>query len=65
MESGASTGAASSAVPATGTAPASHAVDAYTAAQAAQDAAATHSTRTFKIWRGDNGKGEFVDFRSK
>ena len=41
---------------------ASHAVDAYTAAQAAQDAAAAHSTRTFKIWRGDNGKGEFVEF---
>ena len=62
MESGPPTSAASSAVPSTGTAPASHAVDAYTAAQAAQDAAATHSMRTFKIWRGDNGKGQFVDF---
>src|SRR5690349_10093925 len=44
------------------TAPASHAVDAYTAAQAAQDAAAAHSTRAFKIWRGEGGTGQFVDF---
>jgi succinate dehydrogenase / fumarate reductase iron-sulfur subunit len=58
MESGARATAAAAA----GTATASHAVDAYTAAQAAQDAAATHSTRTFKIWRGENGKGHFVDF---
>src|SRR4029079_19636530 len=43
-------------------APVSHAVDAYTAAQAAQDAAAAHSTRTFKIWRGEGGTGQFVDF---
>src|SRR5512132_1562141 len=42
--------------------PVSHAVDAYTAAQAAQDAAAAHSTRTFKIWRGESGTGQFVDF---
>src|SRR5206468_4823667 len=62
MESGVPTGAASSDVPSARTAPTSHAVDAYTAAQAAQDAAATHSTRTFKIWRGDKGKGQFVDF---
>ena len=41
---------------------ASHAVDAYTAAQAAQDAKAAHSTRPFKIWRGEQGKGQFVDF---
>ena len=40
----------------------SHAVDAYTAAQAAQDAAAAHSSRTFKIWRGEGGTGQFVDF---
>src|SRR5690349_14100369 len=60
-ESGtASRARAAPAAPAT----ASHAVDAYTAAQAAQDAAAAHSTRTFKIWRGDGGKGEFVDFTS-
>jgi len=37
--------------------------DAFTAAQAAQDAAAKHATRTFKIWRGENGKGEFVEFQ--
>jgi succinate dehydrogenase / fumarate reductase iron-sulfur subunit len=39
-----------------------HAGDAYTAAQAAQDAKAAHSTRQFKIWRGERGTGEFVDF---
>jgi len=39
-----------------------HAVDAYTAAQTAQDAQAKHSTRTFKIWRGQDGTGAFVDF---
>src|SRR5262245_39803083 len=44
-----------------GSAP-SHAVEAYTAAQAAQDAAAAHSARTFKIWRGEGGGGQFVDF---
>jgi succinate dehydrogenase / fumarate reductase, iron-sulfur subunit len=41
----------------------SHAVDAYTAAQDAQDAAATHSQRTFRIWRGADGKGEFQEYR--
>jgi succinate dehydrogenase / fumarate reductase iron-sulfur subunit len=41
----------------------SGAVDAYTAAQDAQDKAAAHSTRTFRIWRGDAGTGEFVEFR--
>src|SRR3954471_4932069 len=55
---GAGGGAAVGAAPAA----ASHAVDAYTAAQAAQDAAAAHSTRTFKIWRGEGGTGQFVDF---
>src|SRR4051812_44446535 len=35
--------------------------DAFTAAQAAQDASAHHSTRAFRIWRGDGGKGEFVE----
>ena len=39
-----------------------HAVDSYTAAQTAQDAQAKHSTRTFKIWRGQDGTGAFVDF---
>ena len=57
-------GRASSAVPvAAGPAAAvSRAGDAYTAAQAAQDAAAAHGTRQFKIWRGEKGKGAFVDF---
>jgi len=39
------------------------ATDAYTAAQAAQDAQAKHATRSFKIWRGDQGKGEFVEYK--
>jgi succinate dehydrogenase / fumarate reductase iron-sulfur subunit len=37
--------------------------DAYTAAQAQQDAAAHHTTRSFKIWRGEAGKGEFVEYK--
>jgi len=37
--------------------------DAYTAAQAAQDASAKHGTRSFKIWRGEHGKGEFVEYK--
>jgi succinate dehydrogenase / fumarate reductase iron-sulfur subunit len=38
--------------------------DAYTAAQAQQDAAAKHTTRTFKIWRGDGGtQGQFVEYK--
>jgi succinate dehydrogenase / fumarate reductase iron-sulfur subunit len=41
----------------------SSAVDAYTAAQDAQDAAAAHSQRTFRIWRGAEGKGEFQEFK--
>ena len=45
------------------TAPAeSHAVDAYTAAQAAQDAAVGHNTRTFQLWRGADGVGEFKEY---
>ena len=36
--------------------------DAYTAAQASQDAAAKHSTRTFRVWRGDASGGDFVDY---
>jgi succinate dehydrogenase / fumarate reductase iron-sulfur subunit len=39
-----------------------HAVDAYTAAQEAQDAAVGHSARTFRIWRGADGTGEFRDY---
>jgi succinate dehydrogenase / fumarate reductase iron-sulfur subunit len=37
--------------------------DAFTAAQAAQDAAAKHTTRSFKIWRGEDGKGEYVEYK--
>src|SRR5947209_1773494 len=37
--------------------------DAFTRAQAEQDAAAHHSTRTFKIWRGEKGQGEFVEYK--
>ena len=36
--------------------------DAYTAAQAAQDAGARHGTRTFRVWRGDATGGDFVDY---
>ena len=45
------------------TAGGAQAKDAYTAAQAAQDAQAKHDTRSFKIWRGENGKGEFVEYK--
>jgi succinate dehydrogenase / fumarate reductase, iron-sulfur subunit len=37
--------------------------DAFTRAQAEQDAAAHHSTMAFRIWRGENGKGEFVEYK--
>src|SRR3954468_5202435 len=37
--------------------------DAFTAAQAEQDAQAKHATRSFKIWRGAQGKGEFVEYK--
>jgi succinate dehydrogenase / fumarate reductase, iron-sulfur subunit len=40
-----------------------HGQDAFTAAQAAQDASAKHATRSFRIWRGDAGKGEFVEYK--
>lgn len=51
--------------PAATHAPTLHAVDAYTAAQAAQDATAKHSTRAFRIWRGENGEGQFADFTTE
>jgi succinate dehydrogenase / fumarate reductase iron-sulfur subunit len=38
------------------------AVDAYTAAQAAQDAAVGHHTISFRIWRGADGVGAFHDY---
>jgi succinate dehydrogenase / fumarate reductase, iron-sulfur subunit len=44
---------------------ASHAVDAYTAAQQAQDAAAGHSARTFRVWRGADGQGDFRDYTTE
>jgi succinate dehydrogenase / fumarate reductase iron-sulfur subunit len=43
-------------------APATTHGDAYTAAQASQDASARHSTRTFRVWRGDARGGDFVDY---
>jgi succinate dehydrogenase / fumarate reductase iron-sulfur subunit len=55
-------GSASTAAPVAASPTTPHAGDAYTAAQAAQDAKAAHSTRQFKIWRGERGTGEFVDF---
>jgi succinate dehydrogenase / fumarate reductase, iron-sulfur subunit len=42
---------------------ASHAGDAYTAAQDAQDQTATHSSRTFKIWRGEGDAGKFEEYK--
>ena len=48
--------------PATGASPATEAVDAYTAAQAAQDAVAVHEKRTFRIWRGVGREGKLEDF---
>ena len=47
--------------PANANAPA-RAVDAYTAAQSAQDAAVGHSSRKFSVWRGEHGTGAFRDF---
>jgi succinate dehydrogenase iron-sulfur subunit len=41
---------------------ASHAGDAYTAAQDAQDATAAHSSRTFRIWRGAGADGKFEEY---
>ena len=38
------------------------AVDAYTAAQAAQDAAVGHRTRSFRLWRGADGSGSLHDY---
>ena len=38
------------------------AVDAYTAAQSAQDAAVHHRSRKFSVWRGAHGIGGFRDY---
>jgi succinate dehydrogenase / fumarate reductase iron-sulfur subunit len=43
----------------------SQAGDAYTAAQDAQDAAAAHSTRTFKIWRGVGEAARFEEYQQE
>ena len=43
----------------------SHAVDAYTAAQEAQDAAVGHSARTFRVWRGADSQGELRDYTTE
>jgi succinate dehydrogenase / fumarate reductase iron-sulfur subunit len=39
--------------------------DAYTAAQQAQDAAAGKGERTFRVWRGADGAGEFRDYTTE
>src|ERR1041385_3733641 len=39
--------------------------DAYTAAQAEQDAAARVTTRRLQIWRGDAGNGAFVEYQQE
>jgi succinate dehydrogenase / fumarate reductase iron-sulfur subunit len=41
------------------------AVDAYTAAQSAQDAAVGHQTRSFRLWRGADGVGAFHDYTTE
>jgi hypothetical protein len=41
------------------------AVDAYTAAQTAQDAAVGHRTRSFRVWRGADGTGAFHDYTTE
>jgi succinate dehydrogenase / fumarate reductase iron-sulfur subunit len=41
------------------------AVDAYTAAQTAQDATVGHETRGFRLWRGADGTGELRDYTTE
>ena len=50
---------------ATNSIPATGAVDAYTAAQAAQDAAVGHGARSFRLWRGADGTGAFTDYTTE
>ena len=50
---------------ATNSIPATGAVDAYTAAQAAQDAAVGHGARSFRLWRGADGTGAFADYTTE
>jgi succinate dehydrogenase / fumarate reductase iron-sulfur subunit len=52
-------------VTATNSIPATGAVDAYTAAQAAQDAAVGHGARSFRLWRGADGSGAFNDYTTE
>ena len=51
--------------PQTGGAAPVRAVDAYTAAQSAQDAAVGHQTRSFRVWRGVDGTGAFHDYTTE
>ncbi len=44
--------------------PAGH-TDAYTAGQAAQDAAAAKATRRFSVWRGADGTGAFQEYSTE
>jgi succinate dehydrogenase / fumarate reductase, iron-sulfur subunit len=44
---------------------ASQAGDTYTAAQAEQDARAKHTRRKFRVWRGADGNGDFVDYEQE
>jgi succinate dehydrogenase / fumarate reductase iron-sulfur subunit len=46
-------------------APSGQAVDAYTAAQNAQDAAVGHGARSFKLWRGEKGEGGFTEYTTE
>jgi succinate dehydrogenase / fumarate reductase iron-sulfur subunit len=41
------------------------AVDAYTAAQTAQDASVGHGARSFRLWRGADGTGAFHDYTTE
>ena len=50
---------------ATNSIPPTGAVDAYTAAQAAQDAAVGHGARSFRLWRGADGTGAFADYTTE
>jgi succinate dehydrogenase / fumarate reductase, iron-sulfur subunit len=47
------------------TATMSQAGDAYTVAQAAQDARAQHASRPFRIWRGERDGGRLVDYTTE
>jgi succinate dehydrogenase / fumarate reductase iron-sulfur subunit len=51
--------------PASTTAAGGQSQDAFTRAQAQQDAGAKRESRTFKIWRGNDGKGGFVDYKQE